>query len=153
PYTTLFRSALSVDTNAPDDVPPVILSGGQEALPPVILSGGQEALPPVTHDRGTPVTHDRGPRSPMTGLNHKRNRPTEPSKDFHVGPDGPTTLPEADSAPIRQDVERLCLHLAERMIGNGCKPPTITKAWRDEARRLIDLDNRTEQEIHNLIDW
>jgi len=158
------RAGAAVDANDPDAVPPVSLSGGRETPPPVSLSGGQEALPPVTHDRGSPDTGDRGPLSPMTGLNHKRNLPTEPSKDFHVEPDGPTALIEVDPAsesdPIQAHkaetlaaAQRLCDHLAQRMIANGCKQPTISKAWLDSARLLMERDGCTEQQIHAVIDW
>jgi hypothetical protein len=55
--------------------------------------------------------------------------------------------------PQRDDVDRICAHLAERMIGNGCKPPAITEAWRREARLLLDADKRTEEQVHRAIDW
>ncbi|KPC74418.1 hypothetical protein ADL26_11230, partial [Thermoactinomyces vulgaris] len=54
---------------------------------------------------------------------------------------------------IREDVERLCSQLADRVEENGSKRPTITKAWRDAARLLMDKDGRTEQQVHNAIDW
>ncbi|MFC9973597.1 hypothetical protein ACFVH6_22150 [Spirillospora sp. NPDC127200] len=53
----------------------------------------------------------------------------------------------------REDVERVCEHLAARMVENGCTPPTITKAWRDAARLMIDKDGRTEEDIHTAIAW
>lgn len=55
--------------------------------------------------------------------------------------------------PDRPDVERVCAHLADRMVANDCKRPTISQEWRDEARRLIDLDGRTEDQIMRCIDW
>lgn len=53
----------------------------------------------------------------------------------------------------REDVERLCLHLADRVERNGAKRPTITKRWRDAARLLIDADGRSEEQIRKAIDW
>ncbi len=53
----------------------------------------------------------------------------------------------------RDDVDSLCSHLAQRIIGNGNKPPTITQAWKRAARLLLDRDNRDEAEAHRLIDW
>jgi hypothetical protein len=50
-------------------------------------------------------------------------------------------------------VERLCVHLAERVEANGSKRPTISKEWRDAARLMIDKDQRTEEQIHTAIDW
>jgi hypothetical protein len=55
--------------------------------------------------------------------------------------------------PVREDVERVCAHLAERVEAGGSKPPSITKGWRDAARLLMDLDGRTERQVHNMIDW
>jgi len=53
----------------------------------------------------------------------------------------------------RPDVERLCQHLADRIIANGCRPPSITQKWRDAARLLIDKDGMTEKQVHDAIDW
>ncbi len=54
---------------------------------------------------------------------------------------------------IREDTEKLCQHLQTRIIELGSKEPRITKAWRDQARLLLDSDKRTEEEAHQLIDW
>ena len=53
----------------------------------------------------------------------------------------------------REDVERLCSLLADRIEGNGAKRPSITKAWRDAARLLLDRDGRTERQAAWIIDW
>lgn len=61
---------------------------------------------------------------------------------------------EKDQNPSsREDVERLCLHLADRIEGNGSKRPSITQDWRDAARLMIDRDKRTEEQIRTAIDW
>lgn len=69
----------------------------------------------------------------------------------------PNTSPNGDVsrdlATIREDVERLCEHLADRIAEDGSKRPTITKGWRDAARLMIDKDGRTEAEIRQAIDW
>ncbi len=54
---------------------------------------------------------------------------------------------------VREDVERVCRHLRDRIIANGSKPPVITKAWRRSARLLIDKDHRTVDQILAAIDW
>jgi len=59
----------------------------------------------------------------------------------------------ADATPTRPEVEDLCKHLAHLITENGNKPPTITKAWTDPARLLLDRDNRNPDEAHRLIDW
>lgn len=63
--------------------------------------------------------------------------------------------PTADAValPDRLDVENVCRYLADRIEANGSKRPTITKAWRDAARRLIDRDGRTVEQITRAIDW
>lgn len=80
--------------------------------------------------------------NPAAGLPYKEARST------------PDQEPSSSSAtPPREDVERICQHLADRMIANGCKPPTITKKWRDAARLLLDKDGRTEDQVHRAIEW
>lgn len=60
----------------------------------------------------------------------------------------------ADATPDKQrdDVERLCQHLANSIEDRGAKKPTITKAWRTSARLLLDKDGYTEQQVVWLID-
>jgi hypothetical protein len=53
----------------------------------------------------------------------------------------------------RADVERLCVHLADRIEGNGSKRPAISQNWRDAARLMLDSDDRPEDKIHVAIDW
>lgn len=73
-----------------------------------------------------------------------RPDPTRPDhKEHHVG----------DESPPRDDIERICNHLADRIEANGSKRPTITKRWRDAARLMLDKDGRTEEQIHRAIDW
>lgn len=53
----------------------------------------------------------------------------------------------------REDVERLCSHLADRIAANGSKRPTITKTWRQAARLMLDTDHRDEAKVHRAIEW
>ena len=69
---------------------------------------------------------------------HETSEAAPPTRDLNEG---------------RVDVERICVHLADRIEANGSKRPSITKTWRDNARLLIDKDGRTEQQIHTAIDW
>lgn len=55
--------------------------------------------------------------------------------------------------PPREDVDRICQHLVDRIVGHGSKQPNITDAWRREARLLLDADKRTEDQVHVAIDW
>ena len=53
----------------------------------------------------------------------------------------------------RDDVVRLCEHLAARMVSNGCKVPEWNGSWKDAARLMMDRDGRSEEKIHKAIDW
>lgn len=55
--------------------------------------------------------------------------------------------------PPRDDAERLCAHLADRIEANGSKQPVITVKWLDAARLMLDADGRTEEQVHTAIDW
>jgi len=63
--------------------------------------------------------------------------------------------PRHDTVAIadRADVERLCRHLADRIEANGTKRPTITRAWRNTCRLLLDRDGHSEAQVRAAIDW
>ncbi|MGW3072328.1 hypothetical protein [Kitasatospora sp. NPDC001132] len=60
--------------------------------------------------------------------------------------------PPADP-PIRHDVERVCRALADAVAANGSRKPTITKAWRDAARLMLDKDGIALDDILGAIRW
>lgn len=68
-----------------------------------------------------------------------------PETETELGPNGPNES--------RADVEDLCSHLADRIEANGSKRPTVTKAWRDAARLMLDRDERAADQIWAAIDW
>lgn len=54
----------------------------------------------------------------------------------------------------RADVERICEHLLARLVEQDIRPvPKIGQTWRNTARLMLDRDDRTEQQVHNMIDW
>lgn len=68
----------------------------------------------------------------------------------------PDPTPVASAKPSdapRDDVDRICEHLAARIEANGAKRPTVTTKWRDAARLMLDRDERTEDEVHGAIEW
>lgn len=65
----------------------------------------------------------------------------------HSSPATPEVDEHAD------DVERLCVLLADLIEANGSKRPTITKRWRDECSRMIRIDKRPPLAIENAIRW
>jgi hypothetical protein len=69
--------------------------------------------------------------------------------DSKISSEVADATPDAD----REDVARVCQHLADRVIANGSKRPRVTKKWREEARLLLDVDKRTEEQVHKAIDW
>jgi hypothetical protein len=81
------------------------------------------------------------------GSRQVRLTPTQPS------PTHPSSSLSETAPPPRDDVERVCTHLADRVEANGSKRPTIGKKWRDAARLLMDADGRTEEQVHKAIDW
>lgn len=56
----------------------------------------------------------------------------------------------------RDDVDRVCAHLSERLTALGVGH-TVGKAWKDAARLLLDgtptHEARTETQVHNMIRW
>lgn len=67
----------------------------------------------------------------------------------------PTTSPNGDvvASEPRADVLRICEYLADAIEANGSKRPTITQTWLAEARRMLDIDKRTEEQVVRAIDW
>ena len=53
----------------------------------------------------------------------------------------------------RPDVNALCARLVELLVANECKPPEITKAWRDAARLLLDADGRVFDKAMRVLEW
>lgn len=124
------------------------------------------------------------PGSPPAGLVPERDYPDQPKPDTPVVPerDGgspaaghevpttstSTTKTSSSSAkprksapkkaePYREDVERLCTHLADRVAQNGSPRPDITDRWRKEARLLLDDKKRnppiTLEKALRAVDW
>lgn len=79
--------------------------------------------------------------------------PKETTSEVADAPSDDDSSDDVDPREPRDDVERICLHLVKRMVENGCKRPPITNRWRDEARRMLDRDGRTEAQVIAAIDW
>lgn len=56
-------------------------------------------------------------------------------------------------AEPRADVLALCDLLADLIAGNGSPRPTVSKAWMDAARLMLDKDKREFEKSTNLIRW
>lgn len=55
--------------------------------------------------------------------------------------------------PIRREATRLCELLADLMVKNGCRRPTITETWIVDMERLIRIDERPPEKIEVAIRW
>lgn len=86
----------------------------------------------------------------------RRNDQTRPDQTNNIMSEVAEATPDPTPKtvePEREDVTRLCEHLADRIEANGSKRPTITKTWRTAARLMIDKDGHTPDQIHAAIDW
>lgn len=128
---------------------------------------GAHSAPPNEGPNGKPVAHGApgGGAQRASGEAHgappiKRITNTDVTDSF-FGPTADAVAPKRRSKrsskpkpkPPRPDVEALCARLAELMIANECKPPTISQEWRDEARRMLDLDKRDFGKAMALLEW
>ena len=117
-------------------------AGVHNSHPPVSVQlNGQtpaESAPPAENAPLQKTTLTPAESAPGTVKNRKRS-----SSKKNVG----------ENEPPREDVERTCAHLADRIVAHGSKKPTITDEWRTAARLLLDKDERTEEQVHTAIDW
>lgn len=137
----------------PDTVTGKLSTGADAAL-------GQAAEHEVAAEPTNGDTSEQGPwrnhrvRENRTRENRVRQTRTHKKNISSEDQSGEDQHPSSSPAAApRPDVESLCEHLADRIEANGSKRPAVTKAWRDEARRLLDLDGIEASKAHNLIDW
>lgn len=74
------------------------------------------------------------------------------SPDPDPVPDSASNEAEDPELP-RKDVEQICNQLAQRIIDNGSRKPTISDRWRTEARLLLDRDKRPLDEVVRVLNW
>ena len=105
--------------------------------------GTASGLDPASdHSRDNGVTVTRDPLTAEIRDKREERRETEGRET--------TSRP---ALPVREDIERLCLHMAESVARRGAKRPTITALWRTQARLMLDQDHRSLEEALALIDW
>lgn len=121
----------------------VLMDPASTAAPPADIAGGQ-VLPGgnMQQEGGQFAAAEVSQIAPVTVL-----EPTTNPKNIS------SPIADAPEDPPRDDVERVCQHLVERIVQNGSRRPKITADWRKAARLLIDKDGRTEQEVHSAINW
>lgn len=104
-----------------------------------------DSVPDIAPESGG----DRGGESEIIALPD----PTRPVPDPIPKSVSSANADASADPPTRDDVERICNHLADRIEANGSKRPGITKRWRTAARLMLDQDGRTETEVLGAIDW
>lgn len=97
---------------------------------------------PTRPDPTNTNTSSSAPATPETDGNRSKSKSAKPKTAKAKALDGE-----------RPDVERLCIHLADRVAADGSKRPEIGDRWRDAARLMLDLDGLTEEQVHKAIDW
>ncbi len=84
---------------------------------------------------------------------HTREEELKTSSSSSSGPTDADPDRALDAPGQRDDVERICDHLADRVEQRYGKRPKVIKGWRTAARLMLDADGRTEQQVHAAIDW
>lgn len=92
------------------------------------------------------------PSECVADTQHKKTKEKTNLEDNNNLPATPGTG-QALAEIERRDVDELCSLLRDRMIANGCRPPSITKAWQDAARLLLDRDGISFNEARAGILW
>lgn len=122
----------------------------------------------ASNRRSTPETDSQDPDSPEPG-EPKPGRPEtaspgpekagEASKDSTSTDEASkesakTTAAAVEAMMARPELVKVCDHLAARLRERDVRVvDPHSKTWLDAARLLIDLDKRTEAQVHNMIEW
>jgi hypothetical protein len=103
--------------------------------------------------RETHKSQDRNgvTNGPVTGApnpnpNPQEQTPTESVREHR------TAKPKVDKND-RDDVRALCGLMVDLVVANGSKRPEITTKWKDDARLLIDKDERDLRKALELMRW
>lgn len=108
---------------------------------------------PGSQDPGEPDAGGQDPGSPAPekpGEVSKEAPSTEVATTEEATPDESGERRDLNAG--RDDVDRLCDHLSQRLTERQVRH-SVTKGWRDSARLMLDTDGRTEQQVHNMIEW
>ena len=101
----------------------------------------------------------RSRETPASGTGEQGNRGTGEQDVLENDDANPTPVDNSPSpaatakAAPRDDVNRICNAMADSVAERTGRRPRITRAWKDAARRMLDLDKRTEADILAAIAW
>ena len=133
-----------------DSAPPQNLHPPEDVAPPQNLRGDAETSPQANAQ----YPADSAPPADSAGVQNSTPTPAESAPEKGTkGKRSSSKKNAGDGGPLREDVERVCAHLAARIVANGSNPPTVTEEWRTAARLLLDKDGRTKGQVHTAIDW
>lgn len=141
----LRQSALLVDVAAPAGLPKTMRIQGAPRTPTV-----RPVHPGVdgAHTSGENDPPHRAPRTPtapwVDGAHTTHERREEESFEESLRAAAPST---------RKDVDRVCEAFVASLEQRDVRKQTVTKAWRDAARLMIDRDGRSVEVILDVIGW
>jgi hypothetical protein len=142
---------------------PAIPLGGERAVFPALSGDGAAAPGEDSDETAAHSTLEEGAADPPgEGVREGAADPSaraltapspSPSPKPHKSKSSLSATASHDDDPIRETVEMLCRHLADRIEENGSRRPAITQKWRDAARLMITKDERTIEQVLGCIDW
>lgn len=163
-----------------DSEPPSNLAGRQ-VNPPANLDGGQDDLWPdwpvvegdeTDNPRSEPVANLAGgedgqwPIWPVANLASGSDLPTgqigrassSPTENYEKetsSSPSKRSKPKPAAVPPRDDIEQICSRLLQWLIKKDyrLRPTLVTDAWRNEARKLFDIDNVSLDEALAVLEW
>ena len=95
---------------------------------------------------------DARERKPASG-GERKQASYKPGTNQEKSSTKTSRAPRRDLNEGREDVMRLCVHLADRLEAGESLRPAIGKEWLDAARLMLDTDKRDEAKVHIAIDW
>lgn len=94
-----------------------------------------------------PVGQDDPPRGPRRSARQGKSFP-------HLPETTDENTPETRRGPWSEDVVRLCDLLADLMVANGCRRPTLNKSgWYEPMRLLVEKDGIEPERVERAIRW
>jgi|TARA_Y100000034_G_scaffold12582_2_gene13215 hypothetical protein len=127
-----------------DRIRPYMVEGEQYATIPRFLAHQHISRPSKWRNPPPLTEHSRSTHGAL--IDQKKRKETETETKRNVSD-------ESSPTPLPAEIQSLCAHLADAIVDNGSKRPTIGKGWHDAARLLVDKDRRPIDEAHQLIDW
>lgn len=157
-----FKQLPLVEYDAPEATPdppdlPDKMSGNPPANPPDNLSGNPGGLADIYGGLpDMPGVEVNGQIEPLSSFRTPSITPTlrtPRAPDLDANPPSLALVPAGAGLALQEDVERLCILLADLVQANGSRRPTVTVRWRQECDRLMRIDGRSARQVENAIRW